>query len=366
MNFDALVIGAGPAGCAAAIKLAKNGWKTALLEKSPFPRHKVCGEFFSPGSTILWEKLGVFEKIKKSGAGTIQTANLYFPGQKEICRSLDNPAGPAHTLSRYAFDQLMLEHAKESGCRIFYETEAVKIEEERDYCTVQAQSRNGARELKTSFVIMAAGRNHRFQKKSGKTASGKIGFKRHFKTENFPEALELYFFPGGYLGLAGIENREVNLCGILDRKTLKKHGNNFDRLFESILKIHPELKRRLENAPSLTPWLSCVTRKGFQGRNTRRVLWAGDSAYFLEPMIGQGMTMAMACGMLAADSLIGHKNAGKFYSKKCRELLSSKTKLLSFIEPLGGISAKIPAISRAAAKLFLKPSLIKKILALPK
>lgn len=366
MSFDALIIGAGPAGCAAGIQLAQNGWKTAILEKSPFPRHKVCGEFFSPGSTVLWEKLGVFEKIKKSGAGKLHGASLYFPGQKEISRNFSSSAGPAYTLSRHAFDALMLEHAKESGCRIFHETEALKIKEHPDHCTVQTQSKDSGGELKTSFIIMAAGRSHRFRKTSAKNAKGKIGFKRHFKTRNSPETLELYFFPGGYLGLAGIENGEVNLCGILERGTLKKHGNNFDLLYKSILKIHPMLARRLESAPPSTPWLSCVTPKGFQGKNTRRILWAGDSAYFLEPMIGQGMTVAMACGMLAADALIGYKNAGKFFDMKSRQLLKSKSKLLDFIEPLGKISTKVPAVSRAAAKVLLTKSFIKKILAVPK
>lgn len=364
MNFDAVIIGAGPAGCAAGIKLAQKGFKTAILEKSPFPRHKVCGEFFSPGSAVLWKELGVFDKIKKLGPGEINEASLFFAGQKTIKKTFDESSGPAYTLSRYAFDRLMLEHAKESGCRVFYQTEALKIIESASHCEVRIQSQNGAGILKASSIVMAVGKNHRFQKNVPKTSAGKIGFKRHFQNAGVPKNLELYFFTGGYLGLTGIENSEVNLCGIIDPGTFKKHGSNFECLLQSVLKTHPPLRKRLENARTSTPWLSCVTQKGFRGQNTRKILCTGDCAYFLEPMIGQGMTVAMACGILAAETIISGKD-GKNYEKKYRKILADKQKLLNLIDPLSAIAAKIPRISRAAAKLFLRPSTIKNILRTP-
>src|SRR3972149_10985897 len=56
---DVVVIGAGPAGATAALILAPAGWSVAVVEKSPFPRRKVCGEFVSAAGIQLLHKLGI-------------------------------------------------------------------------------------------------------------------------------------------------------------------------------------------------------------------------------------------------------------------------------------------------------------------
>src|SRR5215471_14610813 len=59
MRYDALVIGAGPAGAVAARLLAKAGWHVALVEKAGFPRRKVCGEFISAATLPILEACGI-------------------------------------------------------------------------------------------------------------------------------------------------------------------------------------------------------------------------------------------------------------------------------------------------------------------
>ena len=59
MLYDAVIVGAGPAGSAAARLLAEAGWSVALVEKSEFPRPKVCGEFISATSMAVLEACGV-------------------------------------------------------------------------------------------------------------------------------------------------------------------------------------------------------------------------------------------------------------------------------------------------------------------
>src|ERR1035437_11110531 len=58
-KFDAVIVGAGPAGSSAAIILARAGWSVALIEKQSFPRRKVCGECIAASNLPLLEALGI-------------------------------------------------------------------------------------------------------------------------------------------------------------------------------------------------------------------------------------------------------------------------------------------------------------------
>ena len=58
-RFDALIVGAGPAGSSAAALLARAGWSVAIVEKQAFPRRKVCGECVAASNLPLLEALGI-------------------------------------------------------------------------------------------------------------------------------------------------------------------------------------------------------------------------------------------------------------------------------------------------------------------
>src|ERR1700686_4826250 len=77
VTYDALVIGGGPAGATAAILLAQAGWKVAVVEKKPFPRRKVCGEFISATTWPLLHALGVRDSLLAQAGPEIRRVGLY-------------------------------------------------------------------------------------------------------------------------------------------------------------------------------------------------------------------------------------------------------------------------------------------------
>ena len=66
--YDAIIVGGGPAGATSAVLLAEAGWRVAVVEKAPFPRRKVCGEFISETTWPLLQQLGVAGPLLKSRA----------------------------------------------------------------------------------------------------------------------------------------------------------------------------------------------------------------------------------------------------------------------------------------------------------
>src|SRR6478735_11823770 len=67
-RFDVAIVGAGPAGSAAAILLARAGWSVALVERQAFPRRKVCGECIAASNLALLDALGIGAAVD-AGAG---------------------------------------------------------------------------------------------------------------------------------------------------------------------------------------------------------------------------------------------------------------------------------------------------------
>ncbi len=348
--LDAVVIGAGPAGSAAAISLASQGLKTTLIEKSAGARHKVCGEFFSPGVWPLFEKLGITDKILRTGGKPVWDTSLFFPSQTAVRMDLPEVSNQfpfAFALSRFVFDEVLMRQAALSGCEIIPGNEAVSVREEKDHCVVKLLS---GVELKTRKVVVAAGKTSRFQKqKSG----GNVGFKAHFQNMRKPQGLEMHFFRGGYLGLLEIEKGKVNLCGMLDKKLLTACGGNFENVMNHASAASARLKEWLGSAIRITPWLSCVTSRGFQGKDTERIFYTGDSACFVEPMIGQGMTLALASGIRTAEKTSGKK------------IFKSKLNFLKAFEPMAVFCTRFPMLAKPWAGIFLREPVLRKLLSTP-
>ena len=126
-DFDAVVIGAGPAGSAVAILLARAGWSVALVEKQIFPRRKVCGECIAASNWPLLEALGV--RAEKAGAplhrmvlmhGT-DSISAALPRADDL--STDLSAAQAHpwgrAWGRETLDTLLIAQAHLAGVHVF-------------------------------------------------------------------------------------------------------------------------------------------------------------------------------------------------------------------------------------------------------
>jgi 2-polyprenyl-6-methoxyphenol hydroxylase-like FAD-dependent oxidoreductase len=126
-SFDLLVVGAGPAGCAAAIQAARRGLAVGIIERDRFPR-SLPGEALHPDVDNLFERLGVGDVIAQAGF-------IKYPGWiLERCgESTYMPFGEPHTL-RFGFqawraelDSILLRHARRCGVSVFEESCAERV-----------------------------------------------------------------------------------------------------------------------------------------------------------------------------------------------------------------------------------------------
>jgi flavin-dependent dehydrogenase len=113
MRNTAVIIGAGPGGAAAAVRLAQRGVKdVVLVDKDRFPREKTCGSALSPNGLKMADELGIGVDVKRLGY-PIHSLRVVTPGKREM--HLTTAEGAAVVLLRKHFDNLLVERARTLG-----------------------------------------------------------------------------------------------------------------------------------------------------------------------------------------------------------------------------------------------------------
>ncbi|HYD32976.1 MAG TPA: FAD-dependent oxidoreductase, partial [Methylophilaceae bacterium] len=223
-TYDAIIVGAGPAGSTTAILLAQAGWKVALVEKQRFPRRKVCGECIAATNMPLFELLGIADEFNEL-AGTDLRQVAVMLGKRTIIADMpalsnsDSPWGRA--LSRERLDSLLLQRARDTGAEILQPWAVKEIEGKvGDYqCDIASVTCKETRHLKGRLIIAACGSwepqpfmdHARVRNSSGDL----FAFKANFQNSHLqPGLLPVLAFSGGYGGMVldGSHNLTIACC----------------------------------------------------------------------------------------------------------------------------------------------------------
>jgi len=292
-EYDLIVAGAGPAGSACAITAARAGARVLLLEKDRFPRHKVCGEFVSSESLELLR--GLLGEKKLSTHTLVNSARLFVDSK---CLSL--PVAPAaQSIPRFELDSALFDAARSASAMT------------RDGATIHEAQRNQFFYVATSescftakAVVNATGRWSKLTQFDAAGQEKWLGLKAHFSEAGPPSSVDLYFFPGGYCGVTPVDANSVNACAMVRADVA--------RSLEEVFVLEPELRRRSQSWQPLFP---AVTTSPLYFREPETeaggMMLAGDSAGFIDPFAGDGISLALQSGVLAAKT-IGPFLAGKY------------------------------------------------------
>jgi flavin-dependent dehydrogenase len=334
---DALVIGGGPAGATAAILLAQAGWRVAVVEKKPFPRRKVCGEFVSATSWPLLRALGVAESSLAQAGPEIRRVGLYA-GTTMLAAIMpsaqDGSEGWGRALGRELLDSVLLARAAAVGAAVLQPWTVSRIERTSGghSCTLVANEKSasvtGAAtfNLRARIVIAAhgsweAGPLPTQSRRYPPRASDLFAFKAHFRDGKLPLGLmPLLIFPDGYGGMVQTDGGRVSLSCCIRRDALEAYRRRWGiageraRAAAAVL-AHIQASCRgvgeaLAGASLDGAWLSAgPIRPGIRPFGREGIFTVGNAAGEAHPIVAEGISMAIQSAWLLCEQLCAHKHA---------------------------------------------------------
>jgi flavin-dependent dehydrogenase len=362
-TFDLAVIGGGPAGTCAAITAARAGARVLLVERGRLPRQRVCGEFVSAESLVLLAGLlANSAPALLSDALRIPQARLFFDGHS-VRAPIDPPAA---SIARFDLDFTLWQAAQQAGVSTRVETTIESVTGSGPFTL-----RTEAEELHARAVINASGRWSNLRAVGPDALPDQrekwLGLKAHFSETSPHPSVDLYFFEGGYCGvqpveLAGSREDRVNACAMV--------RSDIARSLPEVFARHADLSVR---ARKWQPLMEPVRTSPLIFREPEPVengvLMVGDAAAFVDPFIGDGISLALRSGALAAQCLvpffkseISLAEAATQYERAYRNRLlpvfrnsSQLRRLLRLPRPLrksvGHLLETAPALSRLLVRM---------------
>jgi flavin-dependent dehydrogenase len=342
-GYDCVVIGAGPAGATTALLLAQRGWRVAVVEKSAFPRKKVCGEFMSATNLPLLDRLGIGAAWQADAGPEVRRVGFFsrdtvvdapMPGASR--------AGFGRALGRDVLDDLLLERARATGAEVFQPWRAVAIEPRGDQRAVCIDDKDTQAVLSAPVIVAAHGSWEAGKLPSQLDKANRpgdlLGFKAHFLGAALSaDLMPLIVFPGGYGGMVWSDHGRLSLSCCIRRDALARarqaHGNAAaaEALHRHLLASCRGVRGAIGNAALDGHWLAAgPIRPGIRSGYRDGIFRVGNIAGESHPIIAEGITMAIQSAWLLVSALaaidpydlVARERAGAEYSKAWRRLFA--------------------------------------------
>lgn len=307
--FDIVIAGSGPAGAACALALKNSGLKVAMLDKSTFPRDKICGDAIGGrvkkvlreiSPDLLAELEGYPAKNRSSGW------KLFSPNGKTIEVNFVNPG---YVSRRLDFDGWLLEKALEQNNPEMIHSEIIDINTDSGSIQLILQ---GDRTIRASLVIGCDGAHSIVAKKLAgfkvdlRHYSGAVrAYYMNVEGTLGSEMLEIHLVNGFLPGYFWIFPLNDNLCNVgfgMLSDDIKERRIDLKRSLKQIIQSSPALSKRFADAELVNDVKGFGLPLGGKQRSISgdRFMLCGDAASLIDPLTGEGIGNAMLSGLYAA------------------------------------------------------------------
>ena len=361
-----VVAGAGPAGSATALLLARAGVPVRIIERARFPRTKVCGEYLGAGAVDALARLGVLERVR-AAAAPLCGVRIVPAGAQTVTLPF---ARPSLACARDVLDAILLDAALAAGATLEHARVEDVLRDGARCAGVRVRTDDGALEERRARIVVGADG-------AGSAVARKLGLAKPVRSRAryavgghyagfgaFDAHVEMFAGEGAYFALNPLSRERANVMVVVPKQRLATWSRDVDagmggaaarlargvRTFASARRIGPRV--------SVGPLAHDVVRAAVPG-----AVLVGDAAGFVDPFTGQGVFLALTGAERAAEAVVtalrgGERAAFDAYARwRAHELarrrrLASAVALLVDVPPLARrASARIAAFPEAAATL---------------
>ncbi len=342
-HCDVLIVGAGPAGVAAALTLVACGKDVLIIDKAVFPRDKCCGDGLTTGALRVLELLG-FDPSTVSNYLVCDEISLCSPSGREIQLDLPNTRDQkvgqfAAIAPRIELDNALVQHARASGVRVVENCAFVSVVRQNSQeVVITTDSSSNFKEITAKFMIAADGMWSPVRKSLGAAQTSYLGewhaFRQYASNVTGPASKKLFVWfekdlLPGYAWSFPLPNGRANIgFGIL--RGSKYSVQEMKALWVELLS-RPHITAALGDGALLegrhTAWpipARITSAKLFSGRT----LFIGDAVCAADTMTGEGIGQALLTGVLAGEAITGsaqynqHKICRSYSRKIKREFFA--------------------------------------------
>ncbi len=318
-EYDVVIVGAGPAGCACALALKDSGLRVAMMEQHSFPRDKICGDAI-PGRAIK-----VLNSIDPSFANQFKqfphkcatkTATIHYKG-KEVTF---NWVLEAYTCARMDFDNFLFELVKaNTKTEIRLNTAPVKAALRDGFMSITTHDAT----VRTKLVIGADGAHSVIAKQLTTNAMDRhhhIGSVRAYfsnvaieGTDNVAVYFDNQYLPS-YLWIFPLPGNIANVGFGMLSSEIARQRIDIKKVFHEFIQRSPILKGQFASArqESKLQGFGLPLGSRVQTVSGGHFMLAGDAASLIDPITGDGIGNAMLSGRLAAEQAIRCFATGDF------------------------------------------------------
>ena len=324
--YDVVIVGAGVAGSATAIHLARRGRSVLLIDRSSFPRRKPCGEALFPQGRAELADLDLAALL--TGESADLRAVRFTLGKRSAEATIGRQGYGAIGVSRLKLDSLLIDSAVRATVEVETGVHVRKLVSREQRFELEA---DGAR-VEGKVIVAADGFRSGLRLQAGLSVNStarRYGISAHLlMVDAPPPRIDIYFEPGYEVYVTPLGGNLVNVAVLLDQSRVRELGGRLREGFVSLVTSAPfgAATFELVDEPLAVGPFPASAKSMWRDN----LVLAGDAAGFYDPVSGNGMSLALVSARHCASAIDAYLETGsterlREYERRCRSMARNST-----------------------------------------